>query len=415
MMAHASTTARKPKIFYGWIIVFAVFLLAGTAAGLIYAFSVFFDAISQKFNASRAQVSLIFSGAEFIWFLSGFVGGFLADRFGPARVVFCGALLMAGGLFLASQSQTITAIFLSYAIGVGIGGGFIYIPSISLVPRWFKRQRGFATGVALCGVGLGTFAFPLLGEALLAPLGWDGVHMLFAAIVLVACGGLSFLLVQRPEVMGLNPDGELGSSQKAATQAISGLSLPESLRHRAFWHFYLASLLTAAVIFTTYVHLVPFAVDNGNNRASSAGLIGAVGIASIIGRFLFGGLSDRIGSRRTISLMSAGMALAVGWWLLLPPTLGNLYVYAVVFGAFYGGYISILPVLAMTFFGGRQLSTIIGALYTSWGVGALIGPPMTGILFDFTQSYSTGLLVSIAFLLAASFICLLIRDPTTPY
>lgn len=403
------------RIFYGWMIVFAVFLLTGTAAGLIYAFSVFFDAISQKFNASRAQVSLIFSGAEFIWFLSGFLGGYLADRMGPARVVLFGALLMAGGLFLASQAQSITGIVLAYAIGVGIGGGFIYIPSISLVPRWFKRQRGFATGIALCGVGLGTFAFPLLGEALLTPLGWDGAHVLFAAIALVVCGGLSFLLIPRPQAIGLNPDSHPGLSPQSAEQALFGLSLSEALRHRAFWHFYIASLLTAAVIFTTYVHLVPFAVDNGNDRTASVGLIGAVGIASIVGRFLFGGLSDRIGSRRTISLMSAGMVLAVGWWLLLPPSLGNLYIYALVFGAFYGGYISILPVLAMTFFGGRQLSTIIGALYTSWGIGALIGPTMTGALFDLSHAYTTGLLVSVMFLLVSSLSYLFIRDPETPY
>jgi MFS transporter, OFA family, oxalate/formate antiporter len=292
---------------------------------------------------------------------------------------------------------------------------FIYIPSISLVPRWFKRQRGLATGIALCGVGLGTFAYPLLGEALLVRLGWDGVHRLFAAIALVVCGSLSFSLIAHPQVIGLVPDGHSVAFAENAETAITGLSLSEALRQRTFWHFYIASLFTAAVVFTTYVHLVPYAVDNGNERSSSVGLIGAVGIASIIGRFLFGGLSDRIGGRRSISLMSAGMALAVGFWLLLPPLLYSLYFYALVFGVFYGGYISILPVVIMTFFGGRQLSTIVGALYTSWGFGALIGPSLTGLFFDLSQKYTAGLMVSIAFLIAASLSCLFVRDPATPY
>ena len=414
-MSNALFPTRAFHLFYGWLIVIAVFLLAGTAAGLIYAFSVFFEDISQTFGASRSQVSLIFSGAEFVWFLSGFLGGFLADRLGPARVVLLGAMLMAGGLYSASQSQSLTSIVLAYAIGVGIGGGFIYIPAISLVPRWFKRKRGLATGVALCGVGLGTFAFPVLGEAFLGPFGWEKTHVLFAMIALVVCGGLSFSLIANPQVIGLRPDGDPAPLVQSTEQILSGLSLQEVLMQRTFWHFYIASLLTAAVIFTTYVHLVPFAIDHGNARSASVGLIGTIGIASIIGRFLFGSLSDHIGSRRTISLMSTGMALAVMWWLFAPVALANLYVYAIVFGAFYGGYISVLPVLAMTFFGGRQLSTIIGALYTSWGCGALIGPTMTGFFFDISHQYTTGLLISVASLLIASLICLLIRDPISPY
>jgi len=88
--------ARKLTAFYGWLIVIVVFMLSGTSAGLIYAFSVFFEEISRNFEATRVQVSLIFSGAEFVWFLSGFFGGYLADRLGPTRVVLCGAMLMAG-------------------------------------------------------------------------------------------------------------------------------------------------------------------------------------------------------------------------------------------------------------------------------------------------------------------------------
>ncbi|MDC0948397.1 MFS transporter [Gammaproteobacteria bacterium] len=401
------------RCFYGWLIVSAVFLLVGTAAGTIYAFSVFFEDISQKFNASRSQTSLIFSSAEFVWFLSGFLGGFLSDRFGPARIVLCGAVLMACGFLLASQSRTITEIVLAYSIGVGIGGGFIYIPAISLVPRWFKRKRGLATGIALCGVGLGTFSFPLLGETLLEPLGWEGVHIIFAAILLCVCGGLSFILVGHPQEIGQGPDGDVLKS--SADISIPGLGLAEVLRTPVFWSLYLASLLTAAVVFTSYVHLVPFAIDSGNDRVASVGLIGTIGISSIVGRFLFGGVSDRIGSRHTISLMSAGMTAAVIWWFLLPATLVNLYIYAMVFGAFYGGYISLLPVLAMTFFGGRQLSTIVGALYTSWGVGALIGPTMVGYLFDLNNTYSEGLQVLIAFLIVSTFIYAYIRDPSSPF
>lgn len=414
-MPYRIITGVFPSIFYGWVLVAVVFLIAGTAAGLIYAFPAFFDSIAMTFNASRAQVSAIFAGAEFVWFMSGFLGGYLADRIGPAKVVLLGSVLMSSGLFLSSQANTLSVLIIAYALGVGIGGGLIYIPSISLIQRWFKRYRGIASGIAICGTGVGTLLFPLIGERLVSAYGWALSHMVFSAIALTICGGLSFLLIASPEKLGTYPDGVTTQTAAATPQNSRGKDLAEAVRLRPFWHLYVASLFTSSAIFTTYVHLVPYAVDHGNERSVSVALIGAVGVSSVVGRFLFGGVSDRLGGRKTISLMFAGLAVSVGWWLLSPPNIVNLFVYALVFGAFYGGYISILPALTMSYFGGRQISSIIGALYTSWGLGALLGPTMTGFLFDISGSYEHGLIVAVVLLTLAAISCMVIKDPTDDY
>ncbi len=144
-------TALRISIFYGWIIVGAVFLIGGTAAGTIYAFPAFFDAIAVTFGASRAEVSLVFAICEFIWFSAGFAGGFLADKYGPRVIVFCGSLLMAGGLTVAAASPSLSVLYGAYGAGVGVGGGLMYIPAISVVQRWFKLHRGLASGLAICG------------------------------------------------------------------------------------------------------------------------------------------------------------------------------------------------------------------------------------------------------------------------
>jgi len=233
------------RVFYGWIIVALVFVIAGTAPGLIYAFPVFFDSIAKEFGASRAEVSAIFSIAEFVWFLSGFAGGFLADRWGPAKVVLMGAFFLAGGMFFASLSNDLNLLIACYALGVGIGGGLIYIPSISLVPKWFKRRRGLASGIAVCGTGVGTLVFPILGAQIEEVHGWSGAHLFFAFTALFLCGGLSFFLIASPEKIGAAPDGEQPVSPAKVEQNVRGKLLFEAVKMRAFWHLYIASLFAS--------------------------------------------------------------------------------------------------------------------------------------------------------------------------
>ncbi|MDK4717623.1 MFS transporter [Rhizobium sp. CNPSo 4039] len=410
-----NVNGTRARFFYGWIIVCAVFFIGGTAAGTIYAFPAYFDAIAHAFGANRAQVSFVFSISEFIWFMSGFAGGFLSDRYGPRLVVFFGSLCMAAGMILAASATSMATLYVAYGAGVGIGGGLMYIPAISVVQRWFKVRRGLASGLAICGTGLGTLLFPLLASRLVERIGWVETHYVFSLIVIAICSSASFLLVSHPEKKGFGPDGTLPAIVSLQGTTSSGLSLKQAIRTRPFWHLFVASLLSSSAVFTTYVHLVPYALDNHNPSYWSFALIGLLGLASIVGRFSFGGFADRLGRRRTLAVMFVGLGLSMFWWLVASPHIINLMIYAFVFGAFYGGYIAILPGLCMSYFGGRQISGIIGALYTSWGFGALLGPPLTGVMFDFYHTYAYAIIFSILLLLIAAVSCITVTDPSDDY
>ncbi len=144
-------------------------------------------------------------------------------------------------------------------------------------------------------------------------------------------------------------------------------------------------------------------------------LVGALGIAGTFGRFLLGGIADHVGRRHALALMFAGLTAAMAWWLLAPPTFFALLLYAVVFGAFYGGYITMLPVLAMDFYGGRRISTIIGFLYTSWAVGALGGPALAGFLYEASGNYFYAILTGAVFMVLATASCLAAPEPRQQY
>ena len=415
-MKHAGSesTLAPARLFYGWIIVAAVFFTTTTAAGTIYAFPAFFDSFSQTFGANRFEISLIFAISECVWFSTGFVAGFLADRIGPRLVVLTGSVFMACGLALAASATSVETLYLAYGGGVGIGGGMMYVPSVSVIQRWFKRRRGLASGLAICGTGVGTLVVPFLTTLMIGNAGWRLTHYVLAVAVFAICGMASLLLVGSPGQIGLAPDGDRHVPE-VGPQPLPGATLAEALATRAFWLLYCASLVSSASVFITYVHLVPNALDNGISAQSSIILVGALGAAGTFGRFLLGGAADRVGRRHALTLMFVGLTTAMAWWLLAPPTFATLMIYAIVFGAFYGGYITVLPVLAMDFFGGSRISSIIGFLYTSWAFGALGGPPLAGFLYEASGSYFYAILTGGLFMGLAALSCIVIREPQHQY
>jgi MFS family permease len=78
--------------------------------------------------------------------------------------------------------------------------------------------------------------------------------------------------------------------------------------------------------------------------------------------------------------------------------------FALVYGVFYGGFVAVLPALVMDYFGGRNVGSIIGVLYTSIAAGTLIGPSAAGFAFDVSHSYTLPILAAVCGNLIAALI-----------
>jgi MFS family permease len=121
--------------------------------------------------------------------------------------------------------------------------------------------------------------------------------------------------------------------------------------------------------------------------------VSAIGIGSALGRFFLGGLADRLGRELSLVAMFAGMALALFAWAM-STSFWPLAGFALVFGTAYGGWVALLPAVVMDYFGGRNVSGLIGILYTSAAFGTLIGPTAAGFAFDLAHNYLTPILIS---------------------
>jgi OFA family oxalate/formate antiporter-like MFS transporter len=396
----SSADTSHPRIFYGWFVAAAAFAITFVGFGSVYTFSAFVEPLQREFAASRGSVSIVFSLAGFLYFGFGIVSGPLADRFGSRRLAVAGMLLIGAGLALASNAATLLEVYIAYGLGVGLGVGCSYVPALGAVQRWFVRRRGVASAFAVSGIGIGTLVMPPLASLLIETFGWRVAYLVLGGIAVVVGAGMALLIENDPRHRGLGPDGDPVQPQAGPVEP-SGASVRDAVRSRQFVALYAASLISSFGLFVPFVHLVPHALDQGIAQASAVMLLGMIGIGSTVARLFLGGFADWMGRRQSLVIMFLGMAGALLIWAF-SGTYWALAAFALSYGAFCGGYVALFPAVVADYFGGRNVSSIIGILYTSVALGTLIGPSAAGFAFDLSQSYMVPILVGAAANFAAA-------------
>lgn len=391
---HSSQNAdlANHRIFYGWWVVAAAFAVTLLGFGCAYTFSAFVASLQKDFGASRGSVSLVFSLAGFLYFALGSVSGPLADRFGARPLAVAGMALAALGLATAAAANNLAEVYIAYGLGVGLGVGCSYVPVVGAVQRWFVRRRGLASGLAVSGIGVGTLVMPPLASFLIAALGWRDAYLALGGLTLLAGGGMALMIEDDPRDRGLHPDGD-PLPRRALPAKSMGSPLRAAVRSRRFIGLYAACLISSFGVFVPFVHLVPYARDLGLAQSSAVLLLGLIGLGSTAGRFFLGGLADQMGRRHALLATFVGMAAALGIWAVAS-RFWSLAAFAFAYGIVYGGWVALLPALVADYFGGRNVSGIIGILYTSVAFGTLIGPSAAGYAFDLSHSYTLPILAS---------------------
>jgi MFS family permease len=375
-----------------WVVVWATFVCLAVIFGVSYSFAAFFENFAKEFAAQRADVSWIFGLCGLVYFVLGAGGGMLADRWGPRLVCMTGMVFIAMGLFLTSLAQSLTTVYLSYGLLVGLGIAFVYTPSIASVQPWFNKRRGLASGIASSGVGAGTLILPVVVSYLLTEINWREALQLMSFGVLMIGLTAGFLLKRAPNLSG-NTSGQL-----------PGLTLSAALKTPSFKWLYMGTLLGAPVMFVPFAHISAAARDAGVPDAQAVGLVGLIGIGSLVGRFAIGWLADRMGRIKTLMLMQGLMGLSYLVWAGAQDR-WVFAVFALWFGLSYGSIVSLLPAICMDLFGGRAVSAIIGTLYTGAALGNLLGPVLAGQVFDMTQSYALVIWITLGISALATYSC----------
>jgi len=230
----ATDMMSPPDGGWGWVVVFASFMIHIIADGITYSFGVFLVELIDKFDADRGAASLIPSILVGVTLGSGPIASYFTNRYGCRAVTIAGAILASAGLALSVAAKSIIVLYFTIGILTGLGFGLIYLPAIVSVSIYFEKKRAFATGIAVCGSGSGTFIMAPVTKGLITQFGWQGAMLVTSGLILCC---ILFGCLMRPLQPGKdNKDKEqIGTVEEKETLTITngnchnGGPLPELL------------------------------------------------------------------------------------------------------------------------------------------------------------------------------------------
>ena len=367
------------------------------------------------YGYSGSQAQAIFSTGLMVFALVMILAGRWQDRVGPRVVALAGGLVLAAGYTLAAfAGPGFPMVLLGVGVIGGAGIGLGYVCPIAACVKWFPDLKGLITGLAVAGFGGGAFLFiKLAGNwgGLLAAEGISGTFLTYAGIFATFVTAGALLLRNPPP--GWHPAG-WSPPQAAASGAAAARDFEQAqtVRTRSFWMLWLAFMLASSCGLMVIGSLKDFGIREGRlSDFEAEGALGLLALFNALGRIVWGGVSQRLGARRTLVLISLLQAIMVLALIELGTEVWTLEVAACWVGFQFGGNLALFPLLTAEYFGTRHLGANYGLMFTAYGVGGVAGPMLAGSVWDMLGSYRWAYLPAAGGCLLAMGLALLVRRP----
>jgi MFS family permease len=384
--------SRENKLYYGWIIAGAGFLLSFFGIGARYSFGVFLKSIEIEFGITRTSASGIFSIYMLLCVLFATIGGWAIDKYGPRKIGLFMGFFTGLSLLLTSTVSAFWQLLITYSLLLSLGTGAMYGVVNTTTSRWFVKKRGFVVGITSSGGGVGAIMLAPFATYLISTYNWRTAFIVVGLISLIVMIFVSIWLKKDPSDMNLFPDGAQARStndnrpNETIQKPDLNFTAIQALRMSQFWLLALSWLFLSLSLHMIIIHLVPYAIDTGVAPLDAAFILSVMGISNILGRLVIGRLSDTIG-RKILGVACGLLHSATLLWLIQSDQLWMMYLFAVVFGLLWGGSGTIITSLVGDSFGTGNLGLIMGMITSWWALGAAAGPALGGFIFDVSSSY----------------------------
>jgi len=408
---------KQPKFFYGWVVVFTIFCLQGSATGILNnTMSVFIKPVSEALGVSRSTFYLYNTfGMIAGIFASPFWGEFFRNRRFKLWMIF-GCLVCGGSVFAYSMC---THIYQFYAIAMvrsAFQGMLMGVPISRTLSFWFIEKRGLATGIALSGSGFAGGVMTPIVSRTIELYGWRaGYRQLGILFFLISGPILLFLYRERPEDMGLKPLGWIeeihGKPRESATGIKSGISRAQAFRSKTYWCYVGSLFLTQGCVMSTSNNVVNHLTDIGYTPAFAASIFSILLFMLIPGKTVLGYIYDKLGMAKGCAIIYFIIGTAPSVLALTGLFRGSTwmpYVFAMWFGFGYSILSMQHPYFSPKLFGEKEFTRVFGICgpFSSIGNAIIVnsvnkGQEAIGSYVPLFFANTGGLAVALALMLAA--------------
>ncbi|XP_071987870.1 monocarboxylate transporter 7 [Engystomops pustulosus] len=431
----ANVYTKVPDGGWGWVVALAFFFVEVFTYGVLKSFGVFFKDLMVYFEESNSRISWIVSICIFVMTFTAPLSTVLSNRFGHRPVVMFGGLLVGLGTMAASFARNIVEMYISIGVVCGLGFCLSFLPTVTILSQYFERRRSLVTAAASTGECFAMFAFAPAITALNDRVGWRYCLLTIGALQLniVVCGALlrpiviklqeekkeqlesAYMLENEKTLTSLdsidsgvevstspkntptNVKSEKRSKVLAEEQPEAQHKAPplldfSVLRDPSFICYALFGLFATLGFFAPSLYIIPLSLSLGIDKDRSAYMLSTMAIAEVFGRIGAGWLLNKKPIRKIyielvfvllICLSLVAFPFACDFWGLL--------VCSMFFGCMLGTVAGThIPLLAEDdVVGIEKMSSAVGVYVFIQSISGLAGPPLGGVLVDWTQNYGS--------------------------
>jgi len=371
--------------------------------GTVYAWSFFQNPLVACYKCSNAAVTGVFSIAICFLGIAAAWGGMNLGRFGPRKLAMTGAALFGAGYFIAAAAihlNSLALLYIGYGVIGGIGLGLGYVTPVATIAKWFPDKKGLVTGMVVMGFGFGA----LLMSKILAPTfvnattsevfpnGDYSTVFMYLGAVLLAAALIAAAFLKNPPA-GYAPEGYTVEARAAAGagQGGEGPSRSRAIlsgRFAMMWLVFFCNIAAGIAIISLQSPMMQElwkrfdpSIPGDMRVAYGATLIAVSSLFNGAGRFLWGGVSDRVGRVQTFRVM---LATEIAAFIALiftgnPWIFGGLICWVLLC---YGGGFGTMPSFVLDVFGPRLMPVVYGVILTAWSAAGVAGPLMFAAIKD---------------------------------